>query len=290
MQRKNNNSYNNANESIKNHNYPGLISAAFRAKLYRELLTLLYKANSEHIGSSLSCLDILTVLFFSEMGKTDKFILSKGHAVPSLYVILYFMGKMSRATLYSFHKDGTTLPAHPPQNLDRSIPFHSGSLGHGLSLSCGIAESIKLLTPKNKKVANVYCLISDGECNEGQVWEAAQYATKRQLGNLIVLIDKNKLQAFGRTSDVLGDSASVEKWKSFGFETYSCNGHEPEGLQKTFDAIRSRNTLKPKVIICDTIKGFGVSFMENKLEWHYHRLTDELYKKEMKEIDARYEN
>lgn len=253
------------------------------------LLTLLYKSHAEHIGSCLSCMDILSETLMHQMRPKDKFILSKGHAAPALYVVLFFLGKINQKTLFTFRRDKTTLPAHPPPNLDAIIPFHSGSLGHGLSLSCGIAEAMRLLARNKKNIPRVFCLISDGECNEGQVWEAAQYATARKLQNIVILIDKNRLQAFGETRDVLGDAASVQKWKAFEFETYVCNGHNEAELKKAFQKIYTSKLPKPKVIICNTIKGHGISFMENQLAWHYHHLDETLYQKAIKEIQKHYE-
>lgn len=220
------------------------------------------------------------------MKKEDKFILSKGHAVPALYVVLNYIKKLADSDLQMFHKNGTKYPAHPPASLDVSVPFPSGSLGHGLSIASGIAQGYSFLFSKNK-IPKVYCLLSDGECNEGQVWEAAQYASAKQISNLIVMIDKNGLQAFGKTSEVLGESASVERWRAFGFETYECDGHDVKKIKKNIlKAIQSRSN-KPKVIIFSTIKGYGVSFMENTLEWHYHTLTEELYNEAIQSIDKK---
>ncbi len=254
--------------------------------LHKNLLTLLYNAHAGHIGSSLSCLDILRVLFSSVIKKNDKFILSKGHAVPALYVVLNAIGRLSDKDLQTFHTNGTKLPAHPAADLDEFIPFPSGSLGHGLSIASGMAQAYLYLR-KSKKPAMVYCLMSDGECNEGQVWEAAQYATAKKLKNLVVLVDNNKIQAFGKTAEVLGKSTTPEKWEAFGFEVFTADGHNPVHIEKVFKKVGKLKGNKPKVIIFDTIKGHGVTFMENQIGWHYHTLTDDLYKKALLSIDRK---
>ena len=257
-------------------------------QLRRKLVEILYKSHSGHIGSSLSCLDIITQVMVKEMKAGDKFILSKGHAAPSLYVVMNYLHKITDKELETFHVEGTKFPAHTPNLFPEDIPFPTGSLGHGLSLSAGIAHAYKYFI-KDKKRNRVFCLISDGECNEGQTWESAQFASHFDLHNLIVMIDKNGLQALGKTKNVLGDSASADKWSAFGFEVFESDGHNLNKLEEVFDSVNSSKTNKPKLIIFNTIKGYGVSFMENKMEWHYNTLTDELYKRAVKDIDKLYE-
>lgn len=224
-----------------------------------------------------------------EMRKGDKFILSKGHAAPSLYVTLQSLKKISKKELESFHNEGTKLPAHTPYyHFYEDIPFATGSLGHGISLSSGIAHSYKYFLPK-KTNARVFCMISDGECNEGQVWEAAQYASRFKLSNLILLLDKNKLQALGRTEEVLGDSATREKWEAFGFEVFESPGHSIPSIEKVFKKVSISKSAKPKIIIFDTVKGHGVSFMENTLESHYSVLSKSEYEKALTDLDNLYE-
>lgn len=259
-----------------------------RRALYKNLLTLLYRAKASHIGSSLSCLDMLYETLVFQVKKNDVLLFSKGHAVPALYTVLHAMGRISKKDLATFHANGTKFPAHPPARLDPLVPFPSGSLGHGLSLAIGVAQGFSyLFKQKNKKAPYVYCLMSDGECNEGQVWEAVQYATAKKVKNLIVLIDSNKIQAFGRTADVLGNSAAEEKWKVFGFETYRCNGHNIKMLHKVLVKARNSLSTKPKVIVCDTVKGYGVNFMENTIEWHYNLLTEELFTKALVSLEKK---
>ena len=253
-----------------------------RAILYKKLITLLYNANTGHIGSCLSCMDILAEVWFKQLKRGDKFILSKGHAAPALYVVMNQLKIISNKELNTFHQEGTRLPAHTPNYYYSShIPFPTGSLGHGLSLSCGIAQAFKFQKKNNK----IFCLMSDGECNEGQTWEAAQYASHFKLSNIIAMIDKNGYQALGKTSEVLGDSASREKWKNFGFEIFEADGHNFTQMSKVLNSARKSKVQKPKMIIFNTIKGYGVSFMANKFESHYQRLTQEQYEIALKDVE-----
>lgn len=219
------------------------------------------------------------------MQKDDFFILSKGHAAPALYVILNYLNKITDTQLLTFSQDGTLFPSHPPYNMTSSIPFATGSLGHGLSFACGIAHGLRIKSPKKNNLPHVFCLLSDGECNEGQIWEAVQYATHFKLHNLIVLVDKNKIQAFGTQAEVLGDATTTEKWNSFGFDVYNTNGHNPKDIKDTFEKIFVRKNFKPKVILFETIKGYGISFMQNTLESHYIKFTKEQYTQARAEIE-----
>lgn len=259
-------------------------------ELHKRLISLLYKAGAGHIGSCLSCLDILIEVLVFGMDKNDKFILSKGHAAPALYIVLNHLGVITDKELDTFHINGTKLGAHTPQHyFTEHIPFATGSLGHGLSLSVGIAHAYKSFLGKKNADRKVFCLISDGECNEGQVWEAAQYAAHFNLSNLIVLLDKNKLQALGALEDVLGDSASVEKWKAFGFEVFESSGHKLQDMSRVIDRAKKSNSLKPKIIIFDTVKGHGIDFMENKFEWHYHAMSKEQFEDALLKLEKMYE-
>ena len=263
------------------------VCRSMRRNLYIKLINLLYNSGSTHIGSCLSCFDILTEALLFQMKKEDRIILSKGHAAPGLYVLLNYLKKIPDSDLDNYLKDNTRLTAHPsPNSFNDILGFHSGSLGHGLSISCGIAEGMiygaKL--KKQKRIPKIYCLISDGECNEGQVWEAAQYAGKRKLKNLIVLVDKNGIQAFDKTVNVLGDPTTKEKWEVFGFDVFEADGHSTKKIKNVFKKANVSKNKKPKVIIFNTIKGKGISFMENKIEWHYNQLNKEQYEKALEEI------
>lgn len=246
------------------------------------VLALHKKAHVGHIGSSLSCLDILVYLHFFKMHPADQFILSKGHAATTLYAVLAQKGQISEAQLNSFHKDATLLAAHPPTNVRlNGITFGTGSLGHGLPLAAGIALSTKFTGQK----FSVYCVLSDGDCNEGSTWEAALFAGHHNLNNLTAIIDNNGIQAFGVTKEVLNLEPLRKKWESFGFEVVIAkNGNNFEDLRNAFVALDSKNSKKPKCIIAKTIKGSGISFMENKLEWHYLPMTDEQYEMAKSEL------
>jgi transketolase len=256
-----------------------------RRSIYKKLLGLFFASQAKHIGSSLSCLDILMVTLVDEKKKDDIFILSKGHAAPALYVVLNSLGKISDRELATFHRDGTTLPAHPPNyHFREHIHFPTGSLGHGLSLCSGIAHALQL-SAGGGKTPCVYCLMSDGECNEGQVWEAAQYAAAMRLDNLVAMVDRNGIQAFGRTEEVLGDAAAPDKWKAFGFEVFECDGHDHAAMRKTLRKARESRIKRPKIIIFDTVKGHGISFMEDTIEWHYLTLSEKLYRQAVAEVE-----
>jgi transketolase len=239
------------------------------------------KANAGHIGTSLSCLDILLYLFLYKMTPVDKFILSKGHAAAGLYAVLAEAGRIDKSLLDTFYKDGTNLAAHPPCNgAIKDIPFGTGSLGHGLSLAAGMAFSTKF----SKKKFKVYCVISDGDCNEGSTWEAALFAAQHKLDNLIVIVDKNNLQGFGKTKDVINLDPLYKKWEAFNFDVVTAsNGNDFLSLEKAFNKMKLKKSKKPKCIVANTTKGSGVSFMENKMEWHYLPMNDKQYKKALKE-------
>jgi transketolase len=248
-------------------------------------LLFLYKtANAGHIGASLSCLDILIYLFGKRMKQDDLTILSKGHAAAALYTVLAKYGRLPKEMLETFYKDHTFLAAHPPCNSNiKDIPFGTGSLGHGLSLATGFAFSQKF-TDKNY---HVFCILSDGDCNEGSTWEAALFASQHQLQNLTVIVDYNKLQGFGYAQDVLNLSPLSAKFEHFGFKTTSVeNGNDFSSLHAAFEESDKVSSHKPQCILAKTTKGHGISFMENKLEWHYLPMTDEEYQQAQIEINT----
>ena len=253
-----------------------------KIKQYRiKILETHFKAGAGHIGSSLSCADMMGVTFFQEKKSNDTFILSKGHAAVALYVALYMTNEVSEAELANYHKNGTTLPVHPPINKFPGIPFATGSLGHGMPVAAGIAIAKKMKQDKN---SYVYVLLSDGETNTGTCWEAGHFAVKHQLNNLIVIVDKNRLQGFGSTEAVLGDTASANQWKAMGFEVVEVDGHNTEEITTAIQALKKSTSTTPKLIVANTIKGKGISFMENKLEWHYLPLTEEQYNLALQEL------
>lgn len=238
-----------------------------------------------HIGGALSMIETMAVLYNGVMkyrkddttweGR-DRFILSKGHGVMALYTAMKTIGLLSDDDLMTYKDNETRLYAHPSMNMQMGIEFSSGSLGQGLSLGVGTALALR---KKNNDSSRVYVLVGDGECNEGQIWEAAMSASHFKLKNLTVIVDKNKLQYDGETSDVMNMDNFAAKWSAFGFETFTVDGHSIEQLLTVF---RSEAD-KPKVVIAETIKGRGVSFMENNAAWHNNRLTEEQYKQAMAE-------
>ncbi|MFN8346775.1 MAG: transketolase [Spirosomataceae bacterium] len=242
-------------------------------ELRLKVLGLYKKANAGHIGCALSCIDLLIAALVRKKRPQDSFILSKGHAAAALYVTLNYLGEISDEVLDTFYADGTTLPAHPAPNQHAGIPFATGSLGHGLPIAAGIAHAAKL----SGNDSFSYVLMSDGETNEGTTWEAAHYAIQNRLDNLILMIDRNGLQGFGNTSDILGDSAALLKWRAIGFDAFEADGHNPAAIAELIEVLKNRPNGLPKVIIARTVKGKGVSYMENRMEWHYLPMSDAQY-------------
>ncbi len=242
-------------------------------EIRRDILDIIHKSKSPHIGSSFSTVEILTALYFRILKidpenptdeNRDRFIMSKGHGCPALYATLSHRGFFSREILEGFAIDGGTLEQHPTRNLAWGIEVSTGSLGHGLSIGVGMA-----LGAKNKKQGyRTFVLMSDGECNEGSVWEAAMFAPKYRLDNLIAVIDYNKLQALGRTAETVQFEPFADKWKSFGWAVREIDGHDVDEIVRILSSVPFEEG-KPSVIITHTIKGKGVSFMEDKLLWHY---------------------
>jgi transketolase len=231
------------------------------------------KSGTGHIASGLSMADILACLYFSEMrfgdgnAEADHFVLSKGHGAISLYATLSLKGFIDFDVVTEYHRLGSTMTSFPSEPFYRGLDFASGSLGHGASVSCGLALAAKL-DSSNKRV---YCIVSDGECQEGAIWEAALFAGHHQLDNLTVVVDYNKLQALGKVGDIVTLEPFADKWRSFGWDTIPVDGHDVAALTNAFE----KTSNKPKCIIADTIKGKGVSFMEGDLNWHYLPLKGE---------------
>jgi transketolase len=242
----------------------------------KKIIEISYKKKAHHIGSCLSCVEIMTVLFFQIMKfskkkikQNDFFILSKGHAALIYYLVLVQKNFFSeKYLLKNFLSNNGTLGGHPDRNKKLGIDYCSGSLGHGISVGCGVAFS----NLKEKKRNKVFVLIGDGECNEGMVWESFLFAGHHKLHNLFVVIDYNKLQGFGSTNNILNLSSLKKKVKSFNWNVYEADGHNIKDLiSKSNKLILKKN--KPNLIIANTIKGKGISFMENKFESHYQVLN-----------------
>lgn len=249
-----------------------------------------YNAKSGHPGGSLSAADIFTYLYFKEMNvdsgnpknpDRDRFVLSKGHACPSLYAVLAMKGFFPFEQLESLRHVGAMLQGHPDMKGTPGIDMSSGSLGQGVSAACGMAVAGKL----DGKSYRVYTVLGDGECEEGQVWESAMFASHYKLDNLCYIIDYNGLQIDGNVEDVAGLNKLKEKFEAFGFGTAEINGHDFNELEAAFNQARSCKD-KPFAIIAKTVKGKGVSFMENQAGWHGVAPNDEQYKQAMAELDA----
>ena len=255
----------------------------------QNVIKMVYEAQSGHIGGSLSACDIMTVLFNKCMkhavnGKTssdyqfrDRFVLSKGHASPVYYSVLAQVGFIPKSELKTFRKFGARLQGHPSLCCP-GVEVASGSLGQGLSIACGIAMSLKL----DENPARVYVLLGDGEMQEGSVWEALMQAAHRHLNNLTAIIDRNRLQIDGNTECVMSLDNLPDKLKSFNWNVLEIDGHN---IQEIYEAIEeSKLSDKPTVIVANTIKGKGVSFMENNAGWHGKAPNKEDFEKAMLEL------
>ena len=258
-------------------------------EIRKKILKMNYLAQGTHIGSSLSTVDILTVLYFKFLKinpknpleeNRDRFILSKGHAAASLYATLAQKGFFPVKILDGYCQDGKKLPGHATRGSVPGVEASTGSLGHGLPMAAGMALAAK----RDKKKCRAFVLLSDGECDEGSNWEAALFSGHHKLDNLVAIIDYNKLQAFGKTNDVLNLEPLKDKWLAFGWRVREIDGHNFPEIDRAFSKIPFEKD-KPNLIIAHTVKGKGVSFMENKLEWHYKNLTKEKYQEALKELD-----
>ena len=252
----------------------------------------IYNAGSGHPGGSLSCTDILTVLYFNQMNinpqdpKADgrnRFVLSKGHCAPALYSTLAKRGYFDESELETLRKLDSNLQGHPDMNKIPGIDMSTGSLGQGLSVANGMALASKM----DSKGYRVYCLLGDGEIEEGQVWEAAMSASKYKLDNLCVIVDNNNLQIDGKITDVKGLTKIEEKFESFGFNVITVNGNNIEQLIDAFDRAKMVKGM-PTAIIAKTVKGKGVSFMENVAEWHGKAPNEEQFNLAIKELSEKF--
>lgn len=239
------------------------------------LLQMHYESKVGHIGGNLSCLDTLMVLFHQVLTPHDSFVLSKGHSAGALYTALWSKGRLSDDDLRTFHKDSTHLSGHPAPRHLPEIQFATGSLGHGLSLAAGLALGKTL----QAEAGRVFCLLSDGEWQEGSNWEALIFTAHRRLP-LTLIVDSNGLQGFGTTREIASQEALTEKFRAFGVPVEEVDGHDLEALR----AALTREVRETHAIVAHTRKGCGVSFMENRMEWHYLPMTDEHYQKARAEV------
>lgn len=243
----------------------------------RRLLKMHFDAGVGHIGGNLSVLDALLLIFVEYLRKEAKFVLSKGHSAGALYIALWATGQLREQDLTTFHGDGTRLPGHPPSSSLPHTAFATGSLGHGLSLACGIALGKRF----SKNLDRVFCITSDGEWQEGSTWEAFIFACHNKLSNLTILIDQNGLQGFGSTGEIASMNNLKEKFVGFDAKVFRVNGHDHDALRDVLDKTSSMLS----VIILATVKGKGVSFMENRMEWHYLPLSMAQYEQAVLEVD-----
>lgn len=246
----------------------------------KNILLQVYNANSGHPGGALSCADILTTIYFKLLNDGDKVILSKGHASAALYAVLAEKGFFEKSELTTFRKLNSRLQGHPSYIKTPGVDSSSGSLGQGLSIANGIALSFKL----DKKENFVYCILGDGEIQEGQIWEAMMSANKYKLNNVVAFLDYNKLQIDGTNEEVMPISPVKEKFESFGWNVKEINGHEFNEIILAVEECKKQE--KPSIIIANTIKGKGISFMENKSEWHGKAPKKEEYEKALEELNV----
>ena len=257
-------------------------------KLRGDILDLSFSARTPHIGSALSCVDILAALYWTNprldpqepyAPERDRFILSKGHAATALYAVLATRGYFPRETLNQYALPGSSLVEHPVLGSVPGIEVTSGSLGHGLSLGLGMALAGQIQGIKFR----VYVLLSDGECNEGSVWEAAMLAPSHELENVVAIVDYNKWQATGRSEEILALAPLGKKWEAFGWSVKEIDGHDLASLAHVLSQIPDGSG-KPVAIIAHTVKGKGISFMEDDNNWHYRIPTAQELEKAKHEL------
>ncbi len=270
---------------------PPIDAAALKARaalLRGKVIEMSHAAQAAHLASSLSCADIVTAAYWHVLNVDpatpkdplrDRFILSKGHAAAALYATLAMKGYFPPAELDTYCQDGGRLAEHPPANLLPGVEAATGSLGHGLPLGCGMALSGRI----KGECFRVYALLSDGENNEGSVWEAAMFAAAQKLENVCVIVDYNKWQATGRSNETLMLAPLREKWTAFGWDAHEIDGHDVAALAAAMQRIPNGSG-KPVALIAHTVKGKGVSFMEDDNNWHYRAPTSDEVVKAKKEL------
>ena len=257
-------------------------------KVRQEILEMIYRTKGPHIGSSFSMVELLVALYFKVLRidpqephdpQRDRFILSKGHGCPGFYPVLFERGFFGQKVLDGFAIDGGTLEGHPTKNVSWGIETTTGSVGHGLSLASGMALAAKY----DKANYRVFTILGDGELDEGSNWEAMMFASHHKLDNLVAIVDYNKLQIMGTTSEVMNLEPLSEKWRSFGWEVKEIDGHNFQEIFPVLEHIPFKKD-KPSCIIAHTVKGKGVSFMENQLRWHDKYPDEEEYKRAKAEL------
>ncbi len=255
----------------------------------KDIIKMINSSGASHVASCLSVVDILTVLYNDVLDNSliiskdinrDRVILSKGHAGAAVYASLANIGYFDKKLLDTYYKDGSLLSGHVSHKNVPGVEISTGSLGHGPSLGVGFALSAKLDNRKSK----VYVICGDGELNEGSIWEACLFASTNKLDNFTLIIDRNNMQALGKSEDIIKLESIKDKFEAFGFTVFVVDGHNYDKLKSAY--LKSSMN-KPKCIIANTIKGKGISFMENELIWHYRNLNDEDFLRAMKELEEK---
>ena len=272
-------------QPIQKSSAPDLNLLQEQAKQARRLIIeVAHRSKSCHVGSSLSCVDMLIALYFHKMHivesdweKRDIFILSKAHAAMALYAMLTLKDLICLEDFFGYFQNDGTLPAHLDRFTGKGIEISAGALGHGFNIGLGIAHAFKL----QKNPRQVYSLIGDGESMEGSIWEGAQFSPKLKLDNFTAFMDHNNLQGYGRSTELCQFEPIDEKWKAFGWEVFRINGHN---FTEIISALQAPHCGRPKIIIADTIKGKGVSFMEDEMKWHYFIVSDEFKDRALAEL------
>ena len=260
-------------------------------KIRAQVLKMTHRAKSSHVGSSLSIADVLAVLYGNILNinpkepnwaERDRLILSKGHACAGLYAVLAEVGYFPLENLETYYQNGSYLAGHITHTSVPGVEVSTGSLGHGLPIACGMALAGK----QDAKNYRVFTILSDGECDEGSVWEAVLFAPHHHLDNLIAIVDYNKIQSIGRVEEVLDLEPFADKWKAFGWSVREIDGHNLEEIYQTLKNLPFKSG-GPSCIIAHTVKGKGVSFMEDKLAWHYQQPDGEQLKLALSELGLR---
>lgn len=262
---------------------------ALARRVRTQCLRMVHRAKASHIGSALSIADLMAVLYGGVMrvdprrpdwSERDRFLLSKGHACTAAYATLAETGFFDRALLETFSRDGSRLAGHITSGTP-GVEVSTGSLGHGLSIACGMALAAKM----NGESYRTFALLSDGECDEGSIWEAAMLAGHHHLDNLIVIVDYNKIQSLGQVSEILDLEPFAAKWGAFRWAVQEVDGHDVRALTETFAAVPF-SAGQPSCVIAHTVKGKGVSFMEDLVEFHYKPPSDEQLARALAEVEA----
>ena len=258
-------------------------------KIRRHALEMTSRGGSAHIGAAFSCADVLAVLYGSVMkvdpmqpkaAWRDRFILSKGHAGCAVYAVLAELGFFPVERLLTHYQDGSTLSGHVSHKGIPGVEISTGSLGHGLSIGAGMAYAAKLDGRRHR----VFVVLSDGECDEGSTWEAILFSAHHQLHNLVAVVDYNKIQSLGPVAETMGLEPFAEKWRSFGWNVLEAKGHDHDDLRRAFGQTLT-SSKRPSVVIAHTVKGKGVSFMENSVLWHYRTARGAEYDAAVRELE-----